>query len=394
MYLSDITYSTAIENVLSGNSVLSSLIEDGSEAYPHTTCRIHTLSEYIFVVSAIDQAIKKERGYCLDQYSIFRGTADSGYDLRPSLFRLSGYNQRTEGDLVNGFAALRPEAFENCGNHFELLAKMQHYGLPTRLLDFSLNPLVALYFSCEDQAETDGRVVCHNTNMSLDDSEVVEAVCGMYQFHMIDENEPAEEYLRNSSLSIVGYLNRVYLGTPLTLRPKYWNQRIRNQSAVFMVFPNLLVDHLSGAAIQIYNGWPYDHCTGVKPDEETRRRVQRIIEAEKPQNIFRNAPPCVMTSQEWSAIKKCYETTVEGAPVRLALFDENTCVDNLYDRFHFVCDYCKVEKDALKDRFFSMIIDAGSKKRILHELESIGIDIAFIYPELEYTARKLAQKYR
>lgn len=40
----------------------------------------------------------------------------------------------------------------------ELLAAMQHYSAPTRMLDFTFNPLIALWFAVEKHDDRDGRV--------------------------------------------------------------------------------------------------------------------------------------------------------------------------------------------------------------------------------------------
>lgn len=94
-----------------------------------------------------------------DNRSIFyRGHANANYILRPSIMRTSGL-QENESTLYHELLINCPEEFEKCNSHLEKLVKMQHYGLPTRLLDITRNLLVALFFACESQPEAYGELV-------------------------------------------------------------------------------------------------------------------------------------------------------------------------------------------------------------------------------------------
>lgn len=105
-------------------------------------------------VSSFVSSLKK----CNDMSIYYRGHANPNYTLRPSIMRTTGL-QENESTLYNELLINCPEEFEKCHTHLEKLVKMQHYGLPTRLLDITRNLLVALFFACESQPETYGELV-------------------------------------------------------------------------------------------------------------------------------------------------------------------------------------------------------------------------------------------
>lgn len=81
-----------------------------------------------------------------------------------------------ENNLYYEAIRRKPLEFTPDMTAFDNLVKMQHYGLPTRLLDVSANPLVALFFACNKDFNKDGKVLVYSITQDQQkyfDSDVV-----------------------------------------------------------------------------------------------------------------------------------------------------------------------------------------------------------------------------
>lgn len=124
----------------------------GGVVYNSARVDLHIISS-ISGLSKIISMVKSET-----EILFYRGHADANYVMRPSIMRSSKLEQ-SESRIYHELQIECPEDFEKCHTHLETLVKMQHYGLPTRLLDITRNPLVALYFACESRPEAYGEVI-------------------------------------------------------------------------------------------------------------------------------------------------------------------------------------------------------------------------------------------
>jgi hypothetical protein len=91
---------------------------------------------------------------------VFRGHSNSSYDLIPSVGRGAHTSRSREKYEESLFDIFRREARGYLAavpaNDWEWLSIAQHHGLPTRLLDWTQNPLAALYFSVDSNLTVDG----------------------------------------------------------------------------------------------------------------------------------------------------------------------------------------------------------------------------------------------
>ncbi|MEI7700392.1 MAG: FRG domain-containing protein [Planctomycetia bacterium] len=114
----------------------------------------------------LDRYFKLQRGAW-----VFRGHSNSIYRLIPSVGRLehtTSSDEKLENSLLAMFkrgAVIHMQTQPR--NKWEWLALAQHHGLPTRLLDWTFNPLVALYFAVEDGKETDASLFALNAGKKI-----------------------------------------------------------------------------------------------------------------------------------------------------------------------------------------------------------------------------------
>lgn len=180
----------------------------------------------------------------------YRGVTDAQYKLIPGVGRIKEGTSRTEAlknEHIMFFEFKRHiAASHGILSNLSTAILAQHYGLPTRLLDWTASPLTALFFACGNNFSKDSAVYIlplavtqlrfneeiYDNILIGENKNLTEKFCKTYSYPMVNKTnfeECLEEYLAFISDPI---------HEPFIINPYVNNKRIQSQDSFFTLHVN------------------------------------------------------------------------------------------------------------------------------------------------------------
>jgi hypothetical protein len=223
----------------------------------------------------------------------YRGHSDSSFKLLPSIYRKNSFI-RNEDKIFKEIILRTPNDFINEKTAIEKLVKMQHYGIPTRLLDISSNPFIALYFACKEHPDKDGEIIIFKipkNEIKFYDSDTVSIIANLSKrqsnfdisliddlklehFNITEEIAFLLHEIREEKPHFLPIINKDDFNKVIAVKVKLNNQRIIKQNGAFLIFG---INKSKMKSAQFPDNWIYNNSFKYSNFSIDKAQKKRII---------------------------------------------------------------------------------------------------------------------
>lgn len=390
--------------------------------------RINSVSEFIKKIGQLNKVKEKED----TETFFYRGHANRKWKLLPSIFRTSNGVEK-EHLLFRDMVAHIPQSFSECKSALDYLVQMQHYGLPTRLLDVTTNPLVALYFACDSAGDVIARIedgvtkggvvfegfrsreLANFTRMDPQVQDSLRTIAWMLgalvgasdasptYLEKLAQVLVSENFSQNSEARDLAYR----LANSITTAASEAGAEARGQDGIIYLFsvPNDRVKHYDSDTISVLANLAKcnyreidikkygreDKRLSIFNEQDSIRILLRQIKEEKP--YFEPLIRPDDLSSIFLVKPKYGNPRITNQAGAFFLFGLGIDQDNSLDQEEQSLakgGHVEIPSDWIRHKF---IVPTDKKEQILEELAQLGITESYIYPEIDKYAKELKKRY-
>ncbi|MDR4308406.1 FRG domain-containing protein [Chelatococcus sambhunathii] len=289
------------------------------------THTVQSLSQYLDLIQDNLPVIS-------DGFYTYRGERRSDWKIAPGIMRDQFANLlENERHAVREIVSIHPNEFRDDHSMFDRLVRMQHFNLPTRLLDVTGNPLVALFNATEEvdsrlDSPSDGRV------------------------YYISIPDTRRKFYDSDAISCVANLAN------LTAEEKA--EILANMTVPFAAFN------------EVYDGLG----SGIKAVD----RLLQFIRMEKPS--FRPLIKSKYLDRLWYVVPKLSNRRIIAQNGAFLIFG--------------LTDRPNIPESQEPIQFRGIVIPANRKREIRKSLATLGITESALFPEIDKAAGFIVEKYR
>lgn len=356
------TFGIEVKDIIEKDELSGNIIDVSSKSEKNNfgEIAINSVNEFLEIINLFD----------LDKEILFRGQSDIAFKLEPSIYR-KNYTENKEAEIYKEVVKNNLKDINLGRTLLDNVVDMQHIGVSTRLLDWTSNPLIGLFFAVSENEDKDAHVFAHIADKIYNfNDEVYKNISTILEDYFkvnntIEGNKEIQSFIKDI---IQKKQNYIFIETV------YNNSRIRAQQGYFSILLEIRDKYIKYLKKGILDSAKYSKCieqTFLRKllDFDFRGKSDNEIDAYITNINIRPDKRTEWNSEEFLKYLKKYK-----------FFSLNKEDINK--------TYIELNKDICK-----FIIPSEHKKLIRKQLNLLGINHENIYPDIQGLVLHIKDKY-